>query len=173
MHYPRRLAWTVFLATLALALSASVSAFAQSSEKLFFIQRSKNANEIHYDARVNADGTLDAHHPIDAYWLRKAKDGSRAPIGTFQKIAYGYDVDPGPNGTYTMKLTAFKERPLSLLRVNSRWRAQATIAGKPAYLHHLYIATDESGIMPRVLYVDVFGEEVGTGKAVQERLIKK
>lgn len=173
MHHPRRLSWAVLLATLALLLSFAASAFAQSTEKLFFIQRSKNANEVHYDVRVNADGSLDARHPIDAYWLRKAKDGSRAPIGTLQKIAYGYDVDPGPNGTFSLKLAAFKARPLSLVRVSGRWRAQATIGGKQAYLDHLYIATDESGLMPKVLYVDVFGEEVGTGKAVQERLTKK
>jgi Domain of unknown function (DUF4833) len=173
MHHPRRLSWVVFVITLALALSAAASAFAQSTEKLFFIQRSKNANEVHYDARVNADGTLDARHPVDAYWLRRAKDGSRAPITTLQKIAYGYNVNPGPNGTFTAKLAAFKERPLKLVRVSGRWRAQATIAGKHAYLNRLYIATDESGLIPSVLFVDVFGEEVGTGKAVQERITKK
>jgi hypothetical protein len=174
MHHPRRFSWIVFVfvTTLALALSAA-SAFAQGTEKLFFIQRSKNANEVHYDARVTADGTLDARNPIDAYWLRRAKDGSRAPITTLQKIAYGYDVNPGPNGTYLARLAAFKERPLTLVRVSGRWRAQATIAGRRAYLDHLYIATDESGLLPKVLYVDVFGEEVGTGKAVQERLTKK
>jgi len=163
----------LFLATLALMISAAATALAQTSEKLFFIQRSKNANEVHYDARVTANGTLQAKDPVDAYWLRKAQDGSRASITMLQKIAYGFDVAPAEAGTYTMRLTALKERPLTLLRVNGRWRAQTLIGGKQAYLNRLYIATDESGLFPKVLYVDVFGEEVGTGNAIQEHLVKK
>jgi hypothetical protein len=170
-----RSSWTLFLAALALALTFAATALAQStSQKLFFIQRSKNANEVHYDARVTANGTLQAKDPVDAYWLRKASDGSRASIGTFQKIAYGFDVDPGPEaGTHTMRLTALKERALTLLQVNGRWRARTSINGKQAYLNRLYIATDESGVFPKVLYVDIFGEEVGSGAAIQEHLVKK
>jgi hypothetical protein len=171
MRHRRLLPWIVLLAAAA-ALLTALSAFAQGNEKLFFIQRSKNANEVHYDARVTKDGSLDARNPIDAYWLRKAEDGSRASITVFQKIAYGYDVSANPDGTHTMKLTAFKDRPLKLVRVNGKWRAQVAISGKQAYMNRLYIATDESGVMPKVLYVDVFGEEIDSGKAVQEHIVK-
>lgn len=170
MRRPTALLWIPLFAALVLLIS---SALAQSTQKLFFIQRSKNANEIHYDARVLASGALDPKDPVDGYWLRKAQDGSRAPITLLQKIAYGYDVEPGNDGTHTMKLTALKERPLTLLRVNDRWRARTPIAGRPAYLNRIYVATDESGVMPKVLYVDVFGEAVADGKAVQERIVKK
>jgi len=37
-------------------LSTAVSAFADSTSPLFFIQRSKNKSEIHYDARLTANG---------------------------------------------------------------------------------------------------------------------
>ena len=157
----------------ALALLTAFSASAQSVEKLFFIQRSKNANEVHYDARVTKEGTLDPKNPVDGYWLNKAEDGSRNGISLLQRIAYGYDVSPvAANGTHTMKLKAFPDRPLTLLRVNGKWRAQVTIAGKQAYMTKLYVATDESGVMPTVLYVDVFGEEVGSGAALQEHIKK-
>ena len=168
-----RSSWMLFLTTLALALTFAASALAQSSEKLFFIQRSKNANEVHYDARVTRTGAL-AKDPVDAYWLRKAEDGSRASISMFQKMAYGFDVDPGPApGTHTMRLTALKERALTLLQVNGRWRARTLIAGKQAYLKRLYIATDESGVIPTVLYVDIFGEDASTGDPIKEHLVKK
>src|SRR5262249_38306552 len=139
----------------------------------FFIQRSKNKNEIHYDARLTANGGLDPKDPVDAYWLRLASDGSRGPITLFQKVAYGYDVEPTKDGTYKMRLTALKKRPLLLVHVNGKWRAQAVIGSKQAYLHHLYVATDESGLIPSVRYIDVFGEEVATGKAIQERITDK
>ena len=72
-----------------------------------------------------------------------------------------------------MKLTALKERPLTLLKVDGPWRARTQIGGKQAYLRRVYIATDESGVFPKVLYVDIFGEEVGSGHAVTEHLVKK
>jgi Domain of unknown function (DUF4833) len=170
----RTFAWTLAVCTSALALGTGLAALADpaSYDKLFFIQRSKNANEVHYDARVNADGTLDAKEPVIGYWWNKAEDGSRSKISMVQRIAYGFDVDPGPNGTYAMKLKALSDRPLTLLRVNGHWRAQTNIGGKQGYMNHIYVATDESGVFPKVLYVDVFGEEVGSGKAIQEHLVK-
>jgi hypothetical protein len=62
---------------------------------------------------------------------------------------------------------------LTLLQVSGKWRARTTIGGKQAYLNRVYIATDESGVFPKVLYVDIFGEEVGTGNAITEHLVKK
>jgi hypothetical protein len=160
--------------TMAVVALPGATAYAQvTAEKLFFIQRSKNANEVHYDARVTKDGTLDAKDPVEGYWLNKAEDGSRSSITVLQRIAYGFDVDANGDGTWKMKLKAFADRPLTLIRVGGkRWRGQTTIAGKPAYMTRLYVKTDESGVMPKVLYVDVFGEEVGSGAAVQEHIVK-
>src|SRR3954451_3952917 len=108
MNLRRPVPWIVSSAALAAALFTGLSAYAQvTAEKLFFIQRSKNANEVHYDARVNADGTLDAKNPVDGYWINKAEDGSRNPISLIQRVAYGYDVEPTGNGTYALKLKAF------------------------------------------------------------------
>jgi hypothetical protein len=170
MMHRRAFALTV-AASLAVALLPALPAEAQSTTKLFFIQRSKNANEVHYDAKVTADGALNAKDPVDAYWLMKAGDGKREGIGTLEKMAYGFDVEPAADGRYTMRLKAFKDRPLSLMKVGGRWRAVVQISGKSAYLNRLYIATDEGGMMPKVLYVDIFGEDE-SGKAVQEHLVK-
>jgi hypothetical protein len=159
-------------AALAVASVTALSAMGQTANKLFFIQRSKNANEIHYDARVATDGNLDPKTPVEGYWLNKAEDGSRSSISLMQRIAYGFDVDANANGTYTMKLKALPDRPLTLLKVSDKWRAQTTISGKQAYLNRIYVATDESGVFPKVLYVDVFGEEVAGGKAVTEHIKK-
>jgi hypothetical protein len=140
----------------------------------FFIQRSKNADEVHYDARVNSDGSIDGNNPVDGYWMNKGGDGkfTRAEITTFQKIAYGWDTESTGKGTYALKLRAFKDRQMWVVRINGRARVQTTIAGKQAYLTRLYVATDESGLMPKVLYVDVFGEDAGSGAALTEHIVK-
>jgi Domain of unknown function (DUF4833) len=156
-----------------LALGVALPAFAQATrEELFFIGHSKNANEVHYDARVAADGILERSDPVDVYWLKKAEDGRKQAVTRLQQIAYGWTIDANANGTYTMKLKSLPERPLTLIRANGRWRAQLSIAAKQAYLNHLYIATDESGALPKVLYTDVFGQEVGSGAAIRERIVK-
>jgi hypothetical protein len=163
----------LFLAPLALALAPALPASAQGAEKLFFIQRSKNVDEIHYDARVVDGGKLDPRHPVEGYWLSKTEKGwERSDIKLFQRIAYGFDVEPAPDGTHVMTLKAFPERSLRLLPVGGRWRALTKIGGKRAYLTRLYVATDESGVFPKVLYVDLFGEEEGSGKAIQEHIVK-
>jgi hypothetical protein len=156
-----------------LALATACSAFAQATvEQLFFIQRSANANEVHYEARVSADGTLDSKDPVEGYWLDRSDGGSRKAISPLQKIAYGWSVEANGNNTYTLKLKAFADRPLTLIRVNGHWRAQLAIAGKQAYLARLYVATAESGGMPKVLYLDIFGVDIGSAAAVQERIVK-
>jgi hypothetical protein len=167
-----RRSFGLVLAASSVALFTAYSALGQTAHKLFFIQRSKNANEVHYDARVMGDGNLDAKKPVEGYWLNKAEDGSRSDITLLQRIAYGYDCDPNGDGTWKMKLKALPERPLTLLKVSDRWRAQTTIGGKQAYMNRIYVKTDESGVMPKVLYIDVFGEEVGSGAAVQEHIVK-
>lgn len=170
---PRR---AFLLTTFAVALSTSLPAVADdvTYDKLFFIQRSKNANEVHYDARVTKSGVLDEKEPMVGYWINKAEDGSRSGISAIQKIAYGYDCEKTQDGqSWTLKLKAFKERPMWIMKApNGKWRVRTTIAGKDSFMTKLYVATDESGVMPKVLYVDVFGEEINGGKPVQEHIVK-
>jgi hypothetical protein len=169
---PRR---TFLLTSFAVAMSTAVPALADdvTFHKLFFIQRSKNTNEVHYDARVKKDGGLDPKEPMVGYWINKASDGSRSPITMMQKIAYGYDTEPGKAGSWVLRLKAFKERPMWLVKTKSgKWRAQTKIGGHDAYMSRLYVKTDESGVIPKVLFVDVFGEDINDGKAVQEHIVK-
>lgn len=162
----------LLLASLAAFLSPALPAEAEASQKLFFIQRSKNTDEVHYDARLRADGSLDEKDPVDCYWINKGTDGGkRASITFFQKTAYGYDVEPTGKESWALKLKAFKDRPMWIVKAGGRYRVQTTIAGKNAYMSRLYVATDESGVMPKVLYVDVFGEDAA-GKPVQEHIVK-
>ena len=163
----------LILASLATVALLAFSALADGlSQPLFFIQRSKNANEVHYDARLLKDGSLDPSDPVDGYWLNKAEDGSRSGITLLQRIAYGYDTQPTGNGTYALKLKAFSERRMWIVKNGGRWRVQTTIAGKQAFMDRLYVATDESGVFPKVRYVDVFGVDMATGKPIQEHITK-
>lgn len=165
----------LLLALPVLALSSALPASADdvTYAKLFFIQRSKNANEVHYDARVGKGGQLDEDEPVVGYWINKAEGGGRSSLTFLQKAAYGYDVTPSGDGTYALNLEAFDDRPMTIRRdAKGAWRVAMKVSGKDAYLQRLYVATDESGLVPSVLYVDVFAEAVADGKPLQERLKK-
>jgi hypothetical protein len=173
MRLSRRSALVTALAASTLAVFPVLTASADSTEALFVITRSKNTNELHYDAQVGKDGALNAKEPVLAYWVMKAEDGRRENMSwTERKMAYGFDVTPSGDGTYEMKLVAYKDRNLKIVKGNGRWRAETTINGKRAYLTKLYIATKEGGLMPTVLSVDLYGEDAMTGKPIQEHIKK-
>ena len=58
---------------------------------LFIIERSKNTNVVHYDARLTADGKLDPEEPVIAYYVMLAEDGRRKELSWIEKkMAYGF-----------------------------------------------------------------------------------
>lgn len=139
---------------------------------LFRIERSKNANIVQYDAMVEGDD-LDAKAPVVGYWVMKAEDGKRKGLNAFDKLAYGFSVEP-ERGTkaWFLRLKAASDKAIRLHpTAPGRWVPLVDIDKRLAVLERLYVATNESGIVPKVLYVDVFGVEASTGAAVRERLI--
>ena len=179
MHLRR--AWFLFLAAFAVVAAAALSAFAdadapRNANNLFVIKRSKNADEAHYDARLTRDGALDPGDGVDGYFMNKGPapgQWSRADFTWIQKRAYGWETKPTDNGSQFLKLKAFPDRNMWVRKYDGRWRVETTIAGKQALLEKLYVATDESGIMPRVLYVDVFGVDAASRAPLTEHIVAK
>jgi Domain of unknown function (DUF4833) len=168
----RRVFFVAAAAAASLALSAAHSARAEGLTTLFQIERSKNTNEIHYAAQVGKDGALDTKEPVSAFWVMKAEDGRREGLNFMErKMAYGFDIKPS-GAEWDLKLVAAPDRTIKLTSVGGRWRAQTTLNGKPAYLKRIFIQTKEGGVVPTVVSVDLFGDDVASGKAVQEHVNK-
>jgi hypothetical protein len=157
----------------AAALLLPGAAIAQRAGRapLFHIARSKNANVVQYDAILASPTELDPRGPIAAYWILLAEDGRRQALSDLDRRAYGFRaVREGKGPAYLLYLVASPDRTIRVLRWGDRWVAQAVIAGESAVLERLYIATDERGLLPKVLYVDVFGTSMTSGKPVRERM---
>lgn len=150
------------------------SAPGDSGPTLFIIQRNKNANEVHYDVQVGADGEL-ARDPVVAYWIMKAEGGGREDLTYMEKkMAYGFEVSPpGSGGDRELKLVAWEDRKVYLTKAGDRWRARTKIDGKDAFLTRLFIQSEEGGATPKVLWIDLFGEAVDGGKEVREHVVRK
>ncbi len=143
----------------------------QTERSLFFIQRNLNKHTIIYDLNLKEDGQLDRSEPIDNYWRQYASTGQRRELSWLESwLAYGYRVKKQKADALQIKLRAHKERFIELRKYADRWRAVITINGEDSYLTHIYAYADESGIIPDVIHVDLFGINIKTGKEVKERI---
>jgi len=137
---------------------------------LFRIERSKNANVVQYDAVLETADKLEPREPLVCYWILLAEDGRREGLGGLDRQAYGFKVRPEPGGSWLLYLNAAKDRAIRVLRWQDRWVAQILIQKRSAVLTRMYVMTDESGLIPSVRWVDLFGTDMVTGQPLTERL---
>ena len=158
-----------------LALLAPPAAAQTKTSPLFIIERSKNANVVHYDARLTADGKLDPKEPVIAYWVLLAEDGRREKLGWIEKKkAYGFTIKPDPsvNG-YKMTLVAAPEQQITVKKEKDAVRAEAVIDGRPAVLEKMYINASDGLTGPKVHFIEVYGKDLQTGEKRREKMVPK
>ena len=156
-------------------LAAPATAAQIKTLTLFIIERNLNANVVHYDARLTADGKLDPKEPVIAYWVMLAKDGKRQKLNWIEKKkAYGFTIKPDSsvNG-YKMTLVAAPERQITVKKEKDAVRAEAVIGGKPAVLEKMYINATEGVTGPKVHYIEVYGKDLQTGEERREKMVPK
>ncbi|MEM1121976.1 MAG: DUF4833 domain-containing protein, partial [Bacteroidota bacterium] len=143
----------------------------QTEKSLFFIQRNLNRHTIIYDLNLNEDGTLNRKEPIDNYWRQYESTGKRREMSWLEEwLAYGYRARKKSPDLYQVKLRAHKERFINLKKEGNQWKAVIDINGEESYLTNIYAYADESGILPDVKHVDIYGINIRTGKRVKERI---
>jgi len=140
---------------------------------LFVVARSKNANVVAYDANPAPGGGLVATEPVVAYWLLDGDEKRREELtGIERERAYGVEGKPGhAPGTYTVVFKARRKFPLAVRVVNGCPVAVTRIQGHTAILHRLFVKSKEGLGLPKIEYVEVFGENPDTGAPVQEKLV--
>ena len=162
--------WLAVLALLAAPAAAQIK-----TSPLFIIERSKNANVVHYDARLTAHGTLDPKEPVIAYWVMRAEGGRREKLNWVEKKeAYGFTIKPDPsvNG-YKMTLVAAPEKQITVKKEKNAVRAEAVIDGRPSVLEKLYINASDGLTGPKVQYVEAYGKDLKTGEKRREKMVPK
>jgi hypothetical protein len=139
---------------------------------LFVIERSTNANVIHYVAKVNDEGGLDSREPVVAYWIMAAEDGRREPLNAVERIrAYGFTVEKDRSrGFYRMTLVCQRKREIDIYSEGSLVRAETDIGGHRAYLSKIYVNARNSWHSRIVNYVELFGTDKATGSNCCERV---
>jgi len=146
---------------------------AHSSNRLFYIQRSSNANTVIYDANILPNKTLNPKEPVYTYWIRYADKGQKEELTTIQRtLAYGLYTNPisaEPN-TYEGYFLAYRKRKF-VVKLDPKGNPIALfpINNKLQILKRVYVSVDERNVMPTVNYIELFGKDPVTGKDVYER----
>ena len=156
-----------------LGLLAAPAAAQIKTSPLFIIERSKNANVVHYDAQLTADGKLDPQEPVTAYWVMLAEDGRREKLSWIEKKkAYGFTIKPDRSVKgYKMSLVAAPERQITVKKDKDAVRAEVVIAGRPAALEKMHINASDGLTGPKVHYIEVYGKDLQTGEKCREKLV--
>jgi hypothetical protein len=162
--------WPLAVLFLALCASGSVG---DSNRTLFIVERSTNANVIHYDVKLTSKGAIDPKEPVIAYWVMLAENGRRQELNALEKnLAYGFTIHKDDTGdSYWMTLVSQKQRPIHVFQQDGKVSAVTRIGGSDAYLRKIYVKTHRSGLLRTADYFELFGQEVSSGDDCYEKIV--
>lgn len=160
-------------AVLALAIPAQAEEFPVPREpnQVFYVQRSINSNTVVYAARLDGAGALDARRPVNVYWRRYNEEGQRQELSSLEsRFAFGVRARPAKDqpGAFKVAVVSYPDREVVLKLVNGVARLEGRVAGQPARLDHAYLDVDDSGSVPKVRRVDLFGTALAGGAPLKE-----
>jgi len=141
---------------------------------LFFIERSKNKNLVHYDIRLTGNTGLVDIKPVNVYWV--LENGRREELNPIErKYAYGIvHQEKLDQNKFKVILAGLKRLEIIVERMNDSFKAMVSINGMESVLEKIYIKSEEKrNGLPKVLYIDLFGRTKETGFPVRERIVPK
>lgn len=143
-----------------------------SPYRLFFIQRSTNANVVVYDANLVA-GKLNSNDPVHTYWYRFGEKGQKEELTTIQrKLAYGLYTSAvtGMYNTYEGHFLAYRKRKFAIKQdASGNPIALFPINGKMQILKRVFVSVDDSKFVTSVNYIELFGKDPVTGRDAYEK----
>ena len=139
---------------------------------LFRIERSTNANVIHYEAKITKDGQLDPRQPVIAYWVMAAEDGHRQALNVLERTrAYGFAIRPdSASDSYAMTLVSDRGRPIHVYFKAGMVYAETMIGGHRAFLQKIFVTTRKSWIRNEPVSAEMYGVDIITGEPSYEKV---
>ncbi len=137
---------------------------------LFFIQRSMNANTVVYAAAPQS-GPLDCGKPVKVFWRRFNSGGERLPLSFLERtMAFGVKTRRSSvSGECEARIAAAPDRKVTLRRkADGGWEISARIGGRLATPIYAYVEVNESGMIPSVERIRLYGVDKASGRAIVE-----
>lgn len=141
--------------------------------QLFYLQRNANTNTIVCELNYEKNGKLNSESPVHVFWIRYQEGGMRKELNYIQRVfAYGMKSQAMGDGTYKLHFVSYRKQTFTLMPSprDNKYRVYATINKKPAQLNRLFVKVDGGTFWsPNVVYMELKGIDVATGKEVMER----
>lgn len=140
---------------------------------LFYIQRDPNTNTICYQLNVDKQGKISEKNPVNTFWIRYPEGGMRKELNYLQrKFAYGINSKAIGNAAYELRSVAYSKLPLYLRRdTRNEYHVYTSIDRKECILSRVFIRIDGGTFWsPNVLYIELKGTEIATGKTIIQRI---
>jgi len=161
----------LFLLVTLMATSAMAKDPVGEPQRLFRIERNKNANIVVYDAMVDTAGNLVEKDPVDVYWLKLAEDGERKGLkGIEKRMAYGFKEKEREGNVLIIEMVADIGRLITIEPKEGEYRALIRINGRQAVLEKVFIFADD-GFIPSVEYIELFGTDSETGEEAYQKFL--
>jgi len=151
---------------------ANGASWAQT-DRLFFIERSKNKNLVQYDVRLLDNSDLPDSNPVIVYWV--LENGQKEELSPIQrKYVYGIESQEKlEKNRFSIFLAALKDRKIVVEKIDGFYKAIIFISGKPSVLEKVFVESKERlNGLPRVLYIDLIGRTKQTNLPIRERIIQ-
>ncbi|MEO7530905.1 MAG: DUF4833 domain-containing protein [Sediminibacterium sp.] len=141
--------------------------------QLFYLQRTANINTIICELNMNSKGLPDEESPVHVFWIRFSEGGVKKELTYVQRVfAYGIKSERESTGGYKLHFVSFKKRSFNLLLSpkDNKYHVYATINQKQAVLNRVFLKIDGGSFWsPNVIYMELKGIDVATGKELVER----
>jgi hypothetical protein len=156
------------LLSLLITLFALVEVSAQWEDQhlLFVINRSKDADEIHYAVNLDASGKIDQQNPISVYWVKHSEGGKQVPLTWIQKrYAYGVGISKTEADEISFYLFSKTDQLFNVRKDNAdRYGAFTTLNNMTIRADSLYIQIDGgSFLQPSIAAIHIFGQDIESG----------
>lgn len=145
---------------------------------LFYLQRTPNTNTVMYELNIDKKtGKLDEEEPVHVYWIRYTEPGNPKKELNFiqRKYAYGLKFKRISEHHWEMRFVSTSKRILHLQKAgDGKYYVFAAVNGVNTVLKRVYIKIDGGTFWaPNVLYIELKGTEVQSGKINLEQMDMK
>ena len=121
---------------------------------LFYIQRDPDVNTVVYTLNTDNSGQIDQKDPIKIFLIKYTEGGAHKPLNLLQKAV------------------AYPKMEMQLLKgQDNKYHIRLALDNRKCVLKRIFIRiTGGSHLHPDVAYLEFHGIELGTGKAVSQRV---
>jgi hypothetical protein len=148
---------------------------------VFYISKSDDHNRVDYGIHLDARCLPASDDAVFPYWreFENSPPVRTHSLGLFEYIGYGISEQKtvrrtATGGTHVLRLRQFKQLQIGIqtqVSEGGRCSAQARMAiqGREAELAYMHVQLEKGGFAPSVLYVDVHGRDLDSGRELVER----